>query len=112
AHVLDAHELSCWRLRGGLGKQVVKVADPGSGPGFERAGRNHVDPNSRLGELAGDIACTRFERRLDWPHNVVVFDDALGPVVAHGEKRAPSLHQRLRKPGHPYEGMAGDIHRL
>src|SRR5208337_3418823 len=94
----------------GLVEQLVEMADSRSSARLDRTGRDGVDADSLGPELTGEIAHGALQSGLDGTHHIVMLDDFLGAVIAHREKGAALLHQRLRQPCHAYEGVARDVH--
>ncbi len=71
-----------------------------------------MDTDALRPELVGQVSAGRLQRRLDGAHDVVVRNNPVRAIVAHGEHRTTVGHHGRGKLCHPHERVAGDVHRL
>lgn len=93
---------------GGLSQQIetrnARRYPRGYGPG-----RHRLNTYAPGGEFLRQIADEGFQCRLDRPHHCVLTHGPFGAVKAHCNQASTGTHQRLGKPRHAHEEVAGQI---
>ncbi len=91
-------------------KLFPELADPRCCKGFNRTGRNGVDPNTFRPQLCGQITDRGLQSGLGDPHDIVIGNRLLRAEVTHSDDAAPLFHQRRGIAADRQKRVGADVH--